>query len=172
MTLCTNSLSPFIRLPTRSNQRFHRREHRITRGSRLCRMADGYCTSKRGSAVATTTLTIAQMQVCPLRPRAAERDWRQAMPRAEPALNLAPLRIDKSLFGVILLLLTHSFCQPTPRRRRPCIRPDGPLARLHSPERWPRFFRILPLVARCKALSQDSRSIFSRLTLVSNRPTI
>ena len=45
--------------------------------------------------------------------------------------------IDKSLFGVILLLLTRSFCQPTQKETPTMHPPDGPLARLHSPEQRP-----------------------------------
>jgi hypothetical protein len=65
---------------------------------------------------------------------------RQAMPRAEPALpQVAPLRIDKSLFAAILLLLMliRLFCQPTQKEMPTVHPPDGPLERLHSPEQRP-----------------------------------
>jgi len=47
------------------------------------------------------------------------------------------LRIDKSLFGVILLLLTRSFCQPTQKEAPTVHPPDGPLESLHFPEQRP-----------------------------------
>ena len=47
---------------------------------------------------------------------------------------LARVLIDKSLFGVILLL-TRSFCQPTQKETPTMHPPDGLLERLHSLER-------------------------------------
>ena len=41
--------------------------------------------------------------------------------RAGPEPGAAAV-VDKSLFGVILLLFTRSFCKPTQRRRRLCTR--------------------------------------------------
>jgi hypothetical protein len=48
------------------------------------------------------------MQVCPLRPGAAERDKRQAMPRAEPALNLARLPLSAVVGAAITTRITKT----------------------------------------------------------------
>ena len=92
---------------------------------------------------------------------------RQAMPRAAPALSLAPLRatatptpkkrqgpsqgldhvarvavtalrlLTNRFLRLILLLLIRLFCQPTQKETPTMHPPDGPLARLHSPEQRP-----------------------------------
>jgi len=67
----------------------------------------------------------------------AERDGRQAMPRAEPTLSLAALHVDKSLFAAILLLLIRLFCRPMQKETPAMHPPNGPLDRLHSPEQRP-----------------------------------
>jgi len=69
-----------------------------------------------------------QVQVCPLRPRAVERDWRQAMPRAEPALSRVPLRLS----AVVGAAITTGTTKP--------VTPSGPPPQSggHTPEGCPR----------------------------------
>ena len=52
-----------------------------------------------------------------MRPRAVERDWRQAMPRAEPALSLARLPLLAVVRGQSVLLAEQLVVSPDGEHR-------------------------------------------------------